>query len=123
MEEGEAEKTTGDDEMLQYRIIIEFFERIEKFVKEQPDADGPAGEMQVGVKSSFYRAQESFAKFQRVTQYRVQSEGDGLTPDSVGCFVKSKKEYVEALKLLEDLSCCLELKVDFPLENALVDCI
>ena len=62
-------------------------------------------------------------KFLRVTEFRVSNENNLLGSENAGCFVKSKQEYVEALRLLEDLSNCLELKVEFPLENALVDCI
>ena len=75
------------------------------------------------MQKSFFRAQDCFAKFLRVTDFRVRGEGAISGAENAGCFVKSKQEYVEALRLLEDLSSCLELKLEFPLENAIVDCI
>jgi hypothetical protein len=37
--------------------------------------------------------------------------------------VKSRDELFEGIRLLEDISKCLELKMDFPFENMIIDVI
>ena len=39
------------------------------------------------------------------------------------CFVKSKDEFFEGIRFLEDIIKCLELKMDFPYENVIIDVI
>lgn len=47
------------------------------------------------VKNSFFKAQEAFANFIKVTQFRVKSDNN-VNQDLV-CFAKSKDEYFDAI--------------------------
>lgn len=78
--------------------------------------------MQRNVRKSFYRAQSCFAKFVRVSEYRVKSE-TALGEEQV-CLVTSTPAFHEALQVLHDLTeCGVELKLQFPFEHLLADAI
>ena len=78
--------------------------------------------MQRNVQKAFYKAQSCFAKFVRVSEFRVMNE-NGLGEEQV-CFVASQAAFHEAIAVLSDLSeCGIELKMEFPFEHLLMDTI
>lgn len=78
--------------------------------------------MQRNVRKSFYRAQSCFAKFVRVSEYRVKNET--ALGEELVCLVTSTPAFHEALRVLQDLAeCGLELKLQFPFEHLLADTV
>ncbi len=39
------------------------------------------------------------------------------------CFVTTQAQLADALAILEDLQTCLEMKMDFPFEHMVLDCV
>ena len=72
--------------------------------------------LQRNVQKSFFKAQTVFSKFMRVSEFRLDEHDDG-------CLVRTTQQFNEALGILEDLTECIELKIDFPFEMLLIDCI
>ena len=60
----------------------------------------------------------------RVSDFRLRHGGDekSAVPEEV-CFVRSTDQLHEGLGVLSDLSECIELKMDFPFEHLILDCI
>ena len=52
----------------------------------------------------------------RVSEFRLDEHDDG-------CLVRTTQQLNEALAILDDLTECIELKIDFPFEILMIDCI
>ena len=52
----------------------------------------------------------------RVQEFRLDEHEEG-------CLVRTTQQLHEALAILDDLTYCIELKIDFPFEILMIDCI
>ena len=103
-----------EKEASKYQIILKFFARIENSDEIVDNL------MQKNVQKSFYKAQDCFAKFVRVTEFRLQNQNQ----QEEACFVSTLPSFHEALSILQDLTeCGIEMKIDFPFEHLLLDAI
>ena len=102
-----------------YQAILRFFERLET-----AEVGDQTNLLQRDVQKSFFKAQTTFAKFFRVSDFRLYHEGElrGGVPEEV-CFVRTTDQLHEGLGILNDLSECIELKMDFPFEHLILDCV
>ena len=67
---------------------------------------------------SYNRALDAYRRFVKVHNYRLS----GNSFDDM-CFVDSLPQLTAALDILETLQQCIELKIDFPFEHLICDCI
>lgn len=60
----------------------------------------------------------------RVSDFKIRHEGSmgGGIPDEV-CFVQTMDKLHEAIAILNDLSECIELKMEFPFEHLILDSV
>ena len=95
------------------QVILDFFTRMEK--------DLPAVNLlQKNVTQSYTKAQKAFKHFQVVHSHRLQG---GNQPDQDITFVDSVPQLVESINILEELTHCIEMKINFPFEHILLDCM
>ena len=92
-------------------IILEYFRRIETDLPQ-------VALLQKNVGQAYAKALDVFNRFVRVHGYRLHgTKFDDMT------FVDTLPQLESALAVLNDLAQCVELKIEFPFEHLLLDCI
>jgi hypothetical protein len=71
------------------------------------------------VPASYNRATEALRRFNKVQNFRLS----GTTNFEDVNFVDSLAQLSAGIDILEELSGCIELKIEFPFEHLLLDCM
>lgn len=79
--------------------------------------------LQKNVSQSFTRAQHVYAKFQKVTAFRLSGvSGPDCSYEDMN-FVDNVPQMVASIGVLDDLTYCIDMKIEFPFEHLLLDCM
>jgi len=79
--------------------------------------------LQKNVSGSFARAQHSYAKFRKVTAFRLNGvSGPDCSYEDMN-FVDNVPQLVASIQVLDDLTHCIDMKLDFPFEHLILDCM
>lgn len=94
-------------------VILDFFQRMELDLPQ-------VNLLQKNVTPSFTKAQSTFAKFLKVHHFKLEGHTSNFEDT---CFVDSMPSLVNTVDILEELSSCIEMKIEFPFEHLLLDCM
>lgn len=97
-------------------MILDFFGRIENDLPQ-------VNLLQKNVSQSFIRAKHCYAKFQKVSAFRLHGvSGPDCSYEDMN-FVDNVPQMMASIQILDDLTHCIDMKMDFPFEHLLLDCM
>ncbi|CDW71951.1 UNKNOWN [Stylonychia lemnae] len=97
-------------------IMVKFFARLEEELKN-------INILQQGVVQNFEKAQNVYSVFLNIQAFKFNIKGLLTEQDSGIVFIETFNQYYQTVQILEELLQCIELRLDFPFEHLLVDCI